>query len=299
MSRVWIFDWDDSLLPSSWLGRLEEFYGGELKERIQPFLNNLQDCVCSWLMLVHKHYSTFLITNAESNWIEFSCAKYMPKVLDKIMELKIPIVSARERYAKSNPHIFNVNDCREWKKETFWEVLKVFKPLTTDEIKFDIEPIVSSIHDMYNYKCLSDALFELESYSGTKRRNTIELVVMGDSIHDLNAAHSLEIHDWIRLKTIKLVEFPDIQTLTQELGYLYEKLDGIPLEGSSISISQILHPPRGLLIREENDEIIKINHLPIIFIPLQLNPVITIETSSETTNLAVPNAPELTEVISS
>jgi hypothetical protein len=259
MKRVWIFDWDDTLLPSTWMARLEKHYGMGVGALVRPFLDSLQDQVCVLLDSVIKHgYSPFLITNSQFGWVELSASRYMPKVLDKLHELKIPIISAQTSYAAANPDKFDPKSPNMWKNAAFWDVMKDFEPVKKNE----------------DYKSLVDSIFELDDYdSPSKRDDSVELVVMGDGILDINAAQSVNIYDWIELKTIKLTDAPDVQTLTQELSYLCKKLDNIAIIYGeySLTMSQIFMSSGGLMIREEIEDGIVITRLPISFIPINFD----------------------------
>jgi hypothetical protein len=274
MKRVWIFDWDDTLLPSTWMARLQKHYGMAVYALIQPFLDSLQDQVCILLDSVIKHgYSSFLITNSESGWVELSASRYMPKVLDKLHELKIPIISAQTSYAATNPDKFDPKNPNMWKNVAFWDVMKDFEPVKKNE----------------DYKSLVDSIFEFDDYdSPSKRDDSVELVVMGDGILDINAAQSVNIYDWIELKTIKLTDHPDVQTLTQELSYLCKKLDNIAVICGeySLTMSQIFMSSGGLMIREEIEDGIIITRLPISFIPINFDSL-----ESPKDDLCVPSCP--------
>jgi hypothetical protein len=308
MQRVWIFDWDDTLLPSTWIDRLRKFYGEAINELISPFLETLQDCVCSMIDFVRqREYALFIITNADLGWVEYSSSKYMPRVFDKLAEYKIPIMSARSFYATMNPTTFNVDDSRLWKHEAFSHIVNQFQPIA--RTRSSISGLAESIYEaeacedsitpgqLCDYIPLMDAIFELDSYNTRgKRDDAIELVVMGDSIFDINAAYSVGHYDWIHLKTIKLIESPDIQTHIQELAHIRERLNklGTSQEFESLSVTQMTTLPGGLRFYEEQRDIIKVNYLSITFIPIQFDllDAIQIEKCLDTI-LAVPSAPEL------
>lgn len=295
MTRVFIFDWDDTLLPSTWMIRLQKYYGTAVNALIQPFLDSLQDSVCALFDSAHKHgYTSFVITNSQSGWVELSASRHMPKVLAKLNELKIPIISAQTLYATANPDKFDPTNASRWKHEAFWNAIKDFEPIKKDDISNGL------LYNNCYYTPLADSIFQLDLYEPLpKRSDAIELIVMGDCIFDINAAQSVNIYDWIVLKTIKLVESPDIQTLTRELTYLHDKFDSIAtLDGEySLSMRQILTNLGGLIIHEEVDDSISISSLPINFIPINLDSLQLLE-SDYMIPVTIPSAPELAEVIS-
>ncbi len=135
-----IFDWDDTLLPTSFLvpkGIFED--DSELNEKDQNKINKLQDSVQKLLLLALSKGDVYIITNADEGWVEFSAKKYYPKILD-ILE-KIEVISAREVYGEAFP-----KDSKRWKVESF---LNLKKRLNDDLIT--------------NIICIGDSTFEMEA----------------------------------------------------------------------------------------------------------------------------------------
>ena len=135
-----IFDWDDTLLPTSFLvpkGIFED--DSELNEKDQNKINKLQDSVQKLLLLAVSKGDVYIITNADEGWVEFSAKKYYPKILD-ILE-KIEVISAREVYGEAFP-----KDSKRWKVESF---LNLKKRLNDDLIT--------------NIICYGDSTFEMEA----------------------------------------------------------------------------------------------------------------------------------------
>jgi hypothetical protein len=135
-----IFDWDDTLLPTSFLaprGIFED--NSELNEKDQAKINKLQESVLKLLTIAISKGDVYIITNAGEGWVEFSAKKYYPKILDLLT--KIEVISAREVYEKKFP-----DDSKRWKVESF---LNLKKRLNDDLIT--------------NIICLGDSIFEMEA----------------------------------------------------------------------------------------------------------------------------------------
>ena len=135
-----IFDWDDTLLPTSFLaprGIFEE--NSVLNEKDQNKINKLQDSVQKLLLLASSKSDVYIITNAGDGWVEFSAKKYYPKIMDILG--KIEVISAREVYERKFPE-----DSKRWKVESF---LNLKKRLNDDLIT--------------NIICLGDSIFEMEA----------------------------------------------------------------------------------------------------------------------------------------
>lgn len=95
-STILIFDWDDTVLPSSWIQdqglNLDDPVSDELSEALQIHAEH----VLQTLALAKLHGRVVLVTNAEHGWIEVSCQKFMPSVLAALADVRI--MSARSTY---------------------------------------------------------------------------------------------------------------------------------------------------------------------------------------------------------
>ena len=74
-----IFDWDDTLLPSSWLSvkglRLD--YPAQLPKDVIDELETHQESVCAVLTKAAQCGTVVIITNAETGWVELSAPRFM------------------------------------------------------------------------------------------------------------------------------------------------------------------------------------------------------------------------------
>ena len=135
-----IFDWDDTLLPTSFLTPggtfFEEICLTESEEKKMAELENL---VLSLLTETTEKGNVYIITNAGKGWVEYSASRFYPKILP-ILE-KIKIVSARGEYEKIYP-----GNSRQWKIEAFLMLQN------TVDMKL-----------VTNLICLGDSLFEMEA----------------------------------------------------------------------------------------------------------------------------------------
>lgn len=111
---ILIFDWDDTVLPSTWI----QEHGFDLDECSVPdteqqvCLQMLADRAAETLS-VAKHYGkVVLVTNAEHGWIELSCQKFMPSLYPMLQDVKI--LSARTTYEKEG-----VDSPFQWKYLAF------------------------------------------------------------------------------------------------------------------------------------------------------------------------------------
>jgi len=109
---VLIFDWDDTLLCTSFLNFRQEQAMPPIVER---HLRGIEAAGRHLLELALKLGHTFIITNAMDGWVEYSAAKYVPNLLPVLQ--KVRVISARSRYEAQFP-----NEVGKWKIQAFLEV---------------------------------------------------------------------------------------------------------------------------------------------------------------------------------
>jgi len=109
-----IFDWDDTLLPSTWIQqqglRLTEDSVPTEQQRVQ--LKELSLRVARTLRAAKRQGRVVLVTNAERGWVELSCRKFCPWLFPALEGLKI--LSARSEY-----EIQGITSPFEWKYLAF------------------------------------------------------------------------------------------------------------------------------------------------------------------------------------
>ena len=139
-NSIIIFDWDDTLLPTSFLTP-----GGVFDENIKissvdnEKLLKMEQAALKLLTDAIEKGKVYIITNAGKGWVEYSAKKFYPSVLP-VLE-KIKIISARGMYEKIFP-----GNSRQWKIEAFLNIQKnVNMKLVTNII------------------CIGDSLFEMEA----------------------------------------------------------------------------------------------------------------------------------------
>lgn len=95
---ILIFDWDDTVLPSTWIQeqglRLDE--ESQPNEEQQAQLRRMAEYAMHTLSTAKRHGKVVLVTNAERGWIELSCQKFMPSLYPTLENVKI--LSARSTY---------------------------------------------------------------------------------------------------------------------------------------------------------------------------------------------------------
>lgn len=98
---VFIFDWDDTLLPSSWISQkgLTLDSNAEEMRLWRPYLGRAATRAEHTLSGARALGQVIIVTNAESGWVDLSCRKFMPALADLLRHFHI--VSARSMYESS------------------------------------------------------------------------------------------------------------------------------------------------------------------------------------------------------
>lgn len=98
-----IFDWDDTLLCSTWLAarglRLDS--PKELPAEARAQLGVLEDSVCVLINTALAYGPVCIITNAERGWVELSAKKFMPSVVPLLSRVRV--LSARSTFEADFP----------------------------------------------------------------------------------------------------------------------------------------------------------------------------------------------------
>merc|ERR1719247_3160146 len=175
---ILIFDWDDTVLPSSWVQdqglRLDVDSVPTFEQ--QQMLADLARYASETIRLAKQYGTVVLVTNAERGWIELSCQKFLPSIAPMLENVKL--LSARTTYES--------RDCAsplEWKLLAFRD--EIWRLYGADVIE-----------------------------STERRKNCFSL---GDSMHErealLRATASMPN---CRSKSLKFVERPDISQLCKQ-----------------------------------------------------------------------------------
>jgi hypothetical protein len=139
-NNIFIFDWDDTLFCTTFLSPL-----GYLDDDVTVLVSNmekiqkLESLVKKLLTLTIEKGDTYIITNSEPGWVEYSCKRFFPNVSTLLNKIKI--ISARGLYENEYP-----NDFRTWKNKAFNDIIQNYeKNLPT------------------NIMCLGDSTYEIKA----------------------------------------------------------------------------------------------------------------------------------------
>lgn len=121
-----IFDWDDTLLPSTALMNAGITLQSVMmnKEVYNQFRQHEIHVIKILQRAITLYAKCYIITNAETGWVELSAAKFMPNVVPLLNN--IIIISARSMFQE-----YNINNANIWKTMAFRaRVLALVNPKT-------------------------------------------------------------------------------------------------------------------------------------------------------------------------
>ena len=185
-STIFIVDYDDTILASSWLAaqglRLDS---PSVPDEIAKELLVLEQSALELLTRAIDLGKVALVTNAEAGWIELSARKFLPNLVPLLS--KVRILSARTMFEKEFPS-----------KTQMWK---------------------NAAYDLVFAEAFGEAM--CSGFSGT-----YNVLSLGDSLYERNALLNLagRVHNVLG-KSIKLIERPTVEQLQRQLEILAANID--------------------------------------------------------------------------
>lgn len=173
-----IFDWDDTILPSAWVQsqglRLDE--ESRVSESQRQQLSEAANAAAETLRIAKQHGTVVLVTNAERGWIELSCQKFLPTLYPTLENVKL--LSARTTYES---------------------------PTRSSPLDWKLCAFESEIRRVFGAEVVSEP---------ERRKNILSL---GDSVHEREALlRATACLPNCRSKSLKFVERPDIGQICKQ-----------------------------------------------------------------------------------
>jgi hypothetical protein len=113
-----IFDWDDTLFPTSWL-RMKNLFEDDaaLSDTNKALLQRLADAAELALKAASQLGKVVIVTNAQKGWVEMCSAKLLPSLVHTLND--VDIVSARSGYEQES------ENPAEWKRRAFLDQVQL------------------------------------------------------------------------------------------------------------------------------------------------------------------------------
>jgi hypothetical protein len=144
-----IFDWDDTLFPTTWLQQ-HGFFEDEatLSTEQEMQMKSLAQSARLALQVAMQIGKVVIVTNAEQGWIEMSCTKFMPSLVSLLRT--VDMVSARASYEQFT------ESPSEWKRLAFRNEVDLMYGVACSEQKRNIVSIGDSLHELNALKSLGN-----------------------------------------------------------------------------------------------------------------------------------------------
>jgi hypothetical protein len=114
-----IFDWDDTLFCTSQIAKNNCLNQNQISKIQKNKILKLENEVKKILQNSINKAETYIITNSEPGWVEYSCKQFFPSLIDLLSQ--ITIISARGLYENKFP-----NDSYMWKINTFNDIVDLY-----------------------------------------------------------------------------------------------------------------------------------------------------------------------------
>jgi len=142
INNLFFFDWDDTLLCTSYLQPTGALIDMEINKRDKELISNLDSLVSKLLLKTMSIGIVIIVTNGSPGWVELSSTKFYPKTAKILQNIKV--VSARGLCERKYP-----GDMRQWKRVAFKYALDTINDLNKNIIT--------------NIICLGDSIIEMEA----------------------------------------------------------------------------------------------------------------------------------------
>jgi hypothetical protein len=117
--RVIIFDYDDTLFPSSYIGEHDLYHtpihSQEFVHHREKFQELETSAICTLTKAMAVGDLVVIVTNGKLDWIRYSMKMFYHRFFDFVRKNETPIVSAQDIFSSSNPHpvMWKVNCFRQ------------------------------------------------------------------------------------------------------------------------------------------------------------------------------------------
>lgn len=137
-----IFDWDDTLFPTSWIQEQGLLLDGAIITTEQKAeLDKVSEHVRSTMQLAETLGKVVIVTNAEQGWIEMSCTKFTPSLVSLLKT--VDMVSARTTFESCS------SEPSEWKRMAFAHEVDLFYGPARAGQRRNVLSVGDSLHELH------------------------------------------------------------------------------------------------------------------------------------------------------
>uniref|UniRef100_A0A7S4QMM2 Uncharacterized protein n=1 Tax=Alexandrium monilatum TaxID=311494 RepID=A0A7S4QMM2_9DINO len=137
-----IFDWDDTLLPTTWLRQHGySLHGGPIRNPEHwVLLQTLAASAAQALRVARQLGRVVIVTNAETGWVQLSCQRFLPTLVASLEGLSI--VSARSTYESPAARL-----PVDWKRKAFAHQVRSYYGAPRDDRFWNVVVLGDSFHE--------------------------------------------------------------------------------------------------------------------------------------------------------
>jgi hypothetical protein len=115
-----VFDYDDTLLPSSWLkSQGYDDFAATPNAHILEYCEMVAKSVADLINEAKTHAEVIIVTNASNGWVQDSCERFMPSIYPLITGLKIVSAQYIYRLVTHSTYLWKKYAFRDHVLETF------------------------------------------------------------------------------------------------------------------------------------------------------------------------------------
>jgi len=230
-----IFDWDDTLCPSSWIRtnkrELSFFRPAPKTEKFQRPLRELQLHCEHVLKLAMTLGSVIIVTNAMEPWVETSCRNFLPNLLPLVMQ--VPIVYARSIFEMQNCEPASASSRNERTPTRSQAPLPgLYAANGQNRLSNYNMRLAQQRFDEMAPQRWKEVAFEQEIngfYSRYAHQSWKNVISVGDSIFERDALRRVVLQrphtkKKCRTKTLKLFDDPEIDELIAQVRVVHDVL---------------------------------------------------------------------------
>eukprot|EP01055_Gregarina_sp_Pseudo9_P005553 Gregarina_sp_Pseudo_9__5552@NODE_73_length_4587_cov_88_906113_g67_i0_p2_GENE_NODE_73_length_4587_cov_88_906113_g67_i0NODE_73_length_4587_cov_88_906113_g67_i0_p2_ORF_typecomplete_len372_score26_46PNK3P/PF08645_11/0_12CAML/PF14963_6/0_47_NODE_73_length_4587_cov_88_906113_g67_i02331348 len=209
---ILIFDWDDTLCPSTWLSSHDMTLddSSTIPPEFESLLNKMALCSQKTLEVAARLGTVVIVTNAEQGWIEMSCRKFLPSLYSYLSSFKQ--LSARSMYESASA------SCPfAWKQLAFKK--EIYSHFTRTQVrKKNVISLGDSAHERLAIIAVTRSL------ASTQEGLPRVLGTLTDLPPDPEFVRTL---GHCRTKSVKFIERPNIEELMQEHELICKVLEEV------------------------------------------------------------------------
>uniref|UniRef100_A0A7S1BC99 Uncharacterized protein n=1 Tax=Corethron hystrix TaxID=216773 RepID=A0A7S1BC99_9STRA len=216
VERVIIFDWDDTICPSTFVTRAEITTLNDLSPDMRSVFAEICRCAEKALVKAAKYGEVIIITSADEGWVEYSAEKFVPQLIPVLKGIRV--ISARSNYEEFYP---GKSLC--WKAAAFaHEANAIFHPVSPEPAA----PTTKYASDDDECSTASTATCSTASSAASSAVRR-EILSFGDSMDERTAVRVVGTQLEAVSKSIKFIPRPSPVQILGELSILVEQMASV------------------------------------------------------------------------